>query len=185
MTAMTQNIMDIILRFRSHRSALAGDIEKAFLMVSVAKVYRNVLRLLWFDDVWSEHPKVITLRFTRIVFGVSSSPFLLNATVRHHIEQYRCEDPKFVDAFLRVIYVDDLNSGGNGDDSVYMLYKMAKLRLAEGGFNVRKFVTNSPGLMEQIESNESSRRYPASWQRILVQVTTLNNLTQSMKMRHI
>ena len=80
--AMTQSIMDIILRFRSHRIALAGDIEKAFLMVSVAKVDRNVLRFLWFDDVWSEHLKVITLRFTRVVFGVSSSPFLLNATIK-------------------------------------------------------------------------------------------------------
>ena len=154
--AMTQSIMDIIVRFQSHRIAFAGDIEKAFLMVSVAKVDRNVLRFLWFDDVWSEHPKVITLRFTRVVFGVSSSPFLLNATIRHHIEQYRCEDPKFVDAFLRAIYVDDLNSGGNDDDSVYMLYKKAKLRLAEGGFNLRKFVTNSPGLMEKIERNEST-----------------------------
>jgi hypothetical protein len=84
--AMTQSIMDIILRFRSYKTALAGDIEKAFLMVSVARVDRNVLRFLWFDDVWIEHPKVITLRFTRVVFGVSSSPFLLNATIRHHIE---------------------------------------------------------------------------------------------------
>lgn len=35
--AMTQSVMDIILRFRSHIIALAGDIEKAFLMVSIAK----------------------------------------------------------------------------------------------------------------------------------------------------
>ena len=153
---MTQSIMDIILRFRSHRIAVAGDIEKAFLMVSVAKVDRNILRFLWLDDVWSEHPKAITIRFTRVVFGLSSSPFLLNATIRHHIEQYRCEEPKFVDAFLRAIYVDDLNSGGNDDDSVYMFYKKAKLRLAEGGLNLRKFVTNSPGLMEKIERNEST-----------------------------
>ena len=112
---MAQSIMDIILRFRSHRIALAGDIEKAFLTRSIAKVDRNVLRFLWVDDVWSEHPKVIILRFTRVVFGVSSSPFLLNATIRHHIEQYRSEDPTFVDGFLRAIY------------------KKAKLRLAEGG----------------------------------------------------
>ena len=153
---MTQSIMDIILRFRSHRIAVAGDIEKAFLMVSVAKVDRNVLRFLWLDDVWSEHPKVITLRFTRIVFGLSSSPFLLNATIRHHIEQYRCEEPKFVDALLQAIYVDVLNSGGNDDDSVYMFYKKAKPGLAKGGLNLRKFVTNSPGLMEKIERNEST-----------------------------
>ena len=61
-----------------------------------------------------------------------------------------------MDSFLRAIYVDDLNSGGNDDDSVYTLYKKAKLRLAEGGFNLRKFVTNSPELMKKIELNEST-----------------------------
>ena len=41
-----QNIMDIILRFRVDKVALAADIEKAFLMVSVAEGDRNVLRFL-------------------------------------------------------------------------------------------------------------------------------------------
>ena len=41
--------MDIILRFLTHRKALAGDIEKAFLNVSVAEEDRDVLRFLWFD----------------------------------------------------------------------------------------------------------------------------------------
>lgn len=61
-----------------------------------------------------------------------------------------------MDAFLRAVYVDVMYSGGNDDDSVYMLYKKAKLRLAEGGFNLRKFVTNSPELMKKIESNEAT-----------------------------
>ena len=41
--------MDIILRFLTHRKALTGDIEKAFLNVSVAEEDRYVLRFLWFD----------------------------------------------------------------------------------------------------------------------------------------
>ena len=53
--------MDIILRFRTHRKALAGDIEKAFLNVSVAEEDRDVLRFLWFDDVKTEYPEVIVL----------------------------------------------------------------------------------------------------------------------------
>lgn len=155
--AMTQSILDIILRFRSHRVALAGDIEKAFLMVSISEADRNVLRFLWFDNVLCEQPQIIVLRFTRVVFGVSSSPFLLNATIRHHIEQYRSQDSEFVEGFLRAIYVDDLNSGGSDDESVYTLYKKAKLRLAEGGFNLRKFVTNSMELMKRIEDSEATQ----------------------------
>lgn len=153
--ALSQKIMDIILRFRAHRSALAGDIEKAFLNVSIAEEDRDVLRFLWFDDVKKECPAVIVLRFARVVFGVSSSPFLLNATVKHHVERYESEDPEFVETFLRSIYVDDLSSGGDTDEEAYQLYVKSKVRLAEGGFNLRKFVTNSPRLRKQIEDNES------------------------------
>ena len=92
--------------------AFAGDIEKAFLNVSVAEEDRDVLRFLWVDDVTKESPEVVVLRFARVVFGVSSSPFLLNATVKHHIERYEEEDPGFVETFLRSIYVDDLSTGG-------------------------------------------------------------------------
>ena len=107
--ALSEKIMDIILRFRAHRKALAGDIEKAFLKVSVAED-RDVLRFLWFDDMKNEYPEVIVLRFARVVFGVLSSTFLVNATVKHHVERYEEEDPEFVERFLRSIYVDDLSS---------------------------------------------------------------------------
>ena len=153
--ALSQKIVDIILRFRTHRKGLAGDIEKAFLNVSVAEEDRDVLRFLWFDNVKKEYPEVIVLRFARVVFGVSSSPFLLNATVKHHVEGYKEEDPEFVETFLRSIYVDDLNSGRDADEETNELYIKSKVRLAEGGFNLRKFVTNSPELRKQIEDNES------------------------------
>ena len=68
--------MDIMLRFRVHKVAIAADIEKAFLMIAVAPRDRDVLRFLWLDDVDKQVPNIITFRFTRVVFGVSSSPFL-------------------------------------------------------------------------------------------------------------
>lgn len=43
-----QSIFDILLRFRLHRVVLAGDIEMAFLMVSVAAKDRDCLRFLGF-----------------------------------------------------------------------------------------------------------------------------------------
>ena len=69
---------------------------------------RDVLRFLWVDAIAKPSPEIVVLRFTRVVFGVSSSPFLLNATVKHHIERYKEADPEFVEKFLRSIYVDDL-----------------------------------------------------------------------------
>lgn len=51
--SLTQNIVDIMLRFRAHMVALTGDIEKAFLMIHVAESHRDALRLLWVDDIYS------------------------------------------------------------------------------------------------------------------------------------
>ena len=56
---------------------------------------------------------------------------------------------------MRAIHVDNLNSGGDNESTVYTLYKKAKLRLAEGGFNLRKLVTNSPELLKKIECEEN------------------------------
>ena len=64
-----QKIFNLLLRFWVHRVALIADIEKAFLMVSVAKDDRNSLRFLWIDDVSRENPEVVTFRFTRVVLG--------------------------------------------------------------------------------------------------------------------
>ena len=152
---LTENIFDILLRFRANRVALVGDVEKAFLMVGIAEEDRDVLRFLWVDNIERDSPEIVVLRFTRVVFGVCSSPFLLNATMKYHIEGYKEEDPEFVDQFLRSIYVDDLSSGAADSDAAYELYLKSKLRLSEGGFNLRKFVSNSKELVERIQHNEA------------------------------
>ena len=76
-------------------------------MVSVAPEDRDFLRFLWVDDIQKEVSQVVTLRFKRVIFGVSCSPFLLNATIYHHLLQYQPEDPPFVHKFLRSIYDHD------------------------------------------------------------------------------
>ena len=70
-----QTILDILLRFRLHNIAFVGDVEKAFLMVSVADSDRDVLRFLWIKDVKGTQSEIVVMRFTRVVFGVSASPF--------------------------------------------------------------------------------------------------------------
>ncbi|KAL5476354.1 hypothetical protein EMCRGX_G026289 [Ephydatia muelleri] len=156
-----QNIFDIILRFRCHKIALVGDIEKAFLMVSMWNEDRDVLRFLWVDNIEKDFPKLLVLRFTRVVFGVSASPFLLNATLDHHIRKYEAEDPEFVARFLRAIYVDDVTYGGSDIKDVFQLYLKTKKRLLEGGFNIRKFVSNDFQLQARIEEEEKHLKSPA------------------------
>jgi hypothetical protein len=147
-------LMDVMLRFRCFKVALVADIEKAFLMIGVDENDRDALRFLWIDDVDSEHPKVVTKRFTRLVFGVSSSPFLLNATLRYHINKYTVADPEFVRRFLEALYVDDLTSGDQSVEEAYQLFLKSKLRMLEAGCNLRKWTSNSSELIERIRESD-------------------------------
>ena len=133
--SLISDIPDVLMRFRYHQIALAADIEKAFLMVQVAKADRDVLRFLWINDLTSEVPNIVVKRFNRVVFGVTSSPFLLNGTVRHHVSNYEVEDPQFVNDFLSSLYVDDFNGGKDSVPEAFQLYSKAKSVMEEGKSN--------------------------------------------------
>ena len=152
----SQNILDILLRFRLNQVALIGDVEKAFLMISIAECDRDVLRFLWVRDIKDPQSEITVMHFTRVVFGVSASPFLLNATLDHHMAKFESVDQQFVNKFRRSVYVDDLASGAQNVDSAYNFYIKSKLRLAEASFNLRKFESNSTELRKRIAGNEQS-----------------------------
>lgn len=77
------------------------------------------------------------LSFTSVVFGVLASPFLLNATINHHIEGYREVDPTFVDKFLLSIYVDDVSFSSPDVKSMYRLHQKSTECLSRAGFKLR------------------------------------------------
>ena len=95
-------------------------------MVSIVPKDRDVLRFLWFDDVFKENPEVVVMRFARVVFGVSASPFLLNATLRHHVESFSCSHPNLAKALVESTYVDDIVFGSDSEDRAYHLYLQSK-----------------------------------------------------------
>lgn len=107
-----------------------------------------------------DQPSICIFRFTRVVFGVSSSPFLLNATIKHHLNEYSHTHPQLVKTLSQSTYVDDIVSGAKSDDDAYLLYKESKRLLKEGGFNLRKFITNSSQLQERIDKDEGVPHAP-------------------------
>ena len=75
-----------------------------------------------FVGLWSN--STITwakLRFTRVVFGVSASPFLLNATIQHHLEHAKV-DFEIMKRWSRAFYVDDIVTGAEDQNEAHTLY---------------------------------------------------------------
>ncbi|GFX08335.1 integrase catalytic domain-containing protein [Trichonephila clavipes] len=80
---------------------------------------------------------------------IVSSPFLLAATIRHHIEKYKHEFPDTVELLDRNFYVDDLISGGNEFEEALKTSQRAKNIMEAAGMDLRKCITNDADLMEQ------------------------------------
>ena len=154
---LNTKIFDILLRFRVHRIAIIADIEKAFLMISVAPKDRDVLRFVWYKNVFADQLDLIELRFARVVFGVSSSPFLLNATIRHHLEKHEAAQPDLIKKLLRSLYVDDLASGAEDEEQAFQIFTMSKEILKEAGFNLRKFYSNSAALQARVNPDDGKK----------------------------
>ena len=124
-------------------------------MISVWPQDHEFLRFLWVDDPAQEDPKIVAYRFARVMFGVSSSLFLLNATIRHHLERHSDTHGDLVTKVLRSIYVDDVVTGLQSEEQAYELYTRAKNLLKTGAFNLRKFTTNLSTLQARIDAEES------------------------------
>ena len=154
---LLSKIFDILLRFRFNFILILADSKQAFLNVEISKEHRDFLRFLWYENVNSESDaKLIVYRFLRVVFGVTSSPFLLNGTIRHHLFKYLSCHQQFVKRLLEDLYVDDVTSGTKTIEQGKEFYEKAKLVLSEAGFDLRKWVTNDIKLQKFFDSQENS-----------------------------
>ena len=92
-------------------------------------------------------------RSTSVVFGLSCSPFLLEATIKYHREKYFNRDfnSEIVEHFLQDLYMDDRISGAQREDALFKFYLCVKILPNEGGFNLRKWITNFFEILNKID----------------------------------
>ena len=137
---------------------MVGDIKQAFLLVEIAEEHRDFVGFLWFKDINEAPRKITSLRFTRVVFGLTSSPFLLNVTIKIHIWKY-LPAPHYTNVVKKLIlnlYVDDSTNSFDTVETAMEFYEKSKSCLKEANFNLRKWVTNSFELKKFIDSNENN-----------------------------
>ena len=148
---LLNDLTGILLRFRLHQYAITADIEKAFLHVNLDQADRDATRFYWLSNTDDPESEFIVYRFKSVMFGATSSPFILNATLNKHLTQ--STDQVSMD-MLRNLYVDDLASGTNDDDSAVNYYQDARSKMSPVGFNLRSWSSNSPGVQHLAAKNQ-------------------------------
>ena len=117
-----EDLCGLLMRFRINRVALIADVEKAFHQVGLQPKDRDVTRFLWLKDATKPtlENNVQELRFTRVPFGMISSPFLLAATVKYHLNK---ADTPVAKKISDNMYVDNMVTGVATSEQAVEFYK--------------------------------------------------------------
>ncbi|XP_065658842.1 uncharacterized protein LOC136083375 [Hydra vulgaris] len=119
---------------------IIANIKQAFLNIEISYEHRDYLRFLWYERISDKEDKLIIYRFLRAVFGLTSSPFLLNATLKHYLNKYLKNDKIFIERLIDDLYVDDIASGCETVLDGKMFYKKFKSIFLDAGFELRKWI---------------------------------------------
>ena len=134
---LLQNLIrDILTKSRFRPILLCADIQKDFLQMLIRESERDVLRFHWVDSLESKIIEI--LRFTRFVFGITQSPFILEGSLKKHFENYRDSLEKLIKIIKNDIYVDDLVTEGNNLEKVKEIKQNSVQLFKKGGFNLHK-----------------------------------------------
>lgn len=88
-----------------------------------------------------------------MLFGAVSSPFVLYATLHHHLQQHHT--PIALD-ILHNLYVDNVLSGRPTENDIVHYYHNARSLLSEACFNLRSWVTNSQQLFAITQKEQTA-----------------------------
>ena len=145
------NLYAIILRWRRNQYAITADIEKMYRQIKINPNQFNFQRILWRNNQ-SEPIKEYILK--TVTYGTSSAPYLAIKTLKTLAKDDQHLYPKAAKALKSDFYMDDLMSGGETLEEIVQLKNDLSNLLKRGGFNLRKWNSNSKSLLKSIPEND-------------------------------
>ncbi|GBL78773.1 hypothetical protein AVEN_65314-1 [Araneus ventricosus] len=132
---LVELIPSVLNRFRIGKYGVIADIEKAFLQIELHEHDRPYLKFLWWQDGQKEQLRIFQHR--RVVFGITSSPFLLEATLEFHLNNAPPDYKETAQKLLKSFYVDNcVHSVDNEEELMKFIHESQEI-LSPARFNLR------------------------------------------------
>ena len=129
-----EDLISILIRFRTHKVALLGDIAKMYRQLALSHCAKDFHRILWRDS--PEEP-IKHYRMTRVTYGIASSAF---HSTRSLVEvANRCKDESLQKSIKQDFYVDDYLSGADSIPEAHNKVEQIGQQLKKHGFDLRKW----------------------------------------------
>ena len=140
-------LVDVLLRFRSHRIALIADVSKMYRAIELVPADRDLHRFVWRKET-TEPLK--DYRMTRLTLGVSASSFAANMAVKQNARDLSAQYPLAAQAVGRSFYVDDCLTGADTIQDATQLQDQLQKLFHRGGLLLRKWNSSDPAALQHL-----------------------------------
>ena len=141
------SLVDVLLRFRTHRIAMVADISKMYRAVELPPSDRDFHRFVWRDK---PNDALQDYRMTRVTFGVSSSSFVANMCVKRNAADYSHKYPLASRIVNDSFYVDDCLAGADSVEEGIEVQQQLRDLFSEADFILRKWNSSNPAVLRAI-----------------------------------
>ena len=151
-----RDLIDILLSFRLPRYVFCADIKQMYRQVLMHPIHRDFQRIVWRRD--SDQPIQI-YKLNTVTYGTSAAPYLAIKSLHYLADLESVEFPLASRCIKNDFYVDDVLTGCNSMETVQRLQRELVLLLKRGGFELHKWCSNNPQLLEFIDSDNIESEY--------------------------
>ena len=143
-------LVDVLLRFRSHRVALTTDVSRMYRAVLLPEQQKDLHRFVWRTD---DTQPLRDFRMTRLTFGVSASSFAANMAMKQNALDHASAYPLAAQAVVDSFYVDDGLTGADSISEARELQTQLHELFSMGGFVLRKWKSSDPKTLIDVPSH--------------------------------
>ncbi len=143
-----RELFDNLIAFRQHIIAFTADLEKMYRRVIVHPDDRKFQLILWREN--SDKPALV-YQLNTVTYGTGPAAFLATYCLRKIAEEQT--NPEVKRAIEEDFYRDDLLSGANSVAEAIQLQTAIHQALMSAKFNLRKYQSNSPELLSNLNSS--------------------------------
>ncbi|KAL3068195.1 hypothetical protein niasHS_016441 [Heterodera schachtii] len=157
---LLKDLTGILLRFRRMEHVILADIEKAFLQLGIRYVDRDACRFIWLNNPETaelnpiDHSELRIYRFCRVSFGLTVSPFLLNATLREHLALFDSDLARRIEENL---YVDNIMFDAKPTEKLQDLVTQAKTIFEAAGMKLREFYGSNIEELKKLQPDDLAK----------------------------
>ncbi|XP_049548331.1 uncharacterized protein LOC125959546 [Anopheles darlingi] len=154
-----KDLLDIVMRFRTYKVALIGDIAKMYRQILLDESDRSLVRIMF---RFNQEVPIQTYQLNTVTYGLAPSSFLATRTLLQLVEDEGSEYPEAGASIRDNFYMDDFIGGADNEEDAIHLRKSLTELLAKGKFEIRKWASNQPEVLEGLRVEEVATRATVS-----------------------